>query len=214
MERKIVTVSADENILDIKVEDGIKANSVYTIKIRGVKSADGTRTFPDKTFVITTSVEPMYCSLESVKALVDTFNIPEGNMISFIHNASLEADFISGGKADPNDFAVQQFARTKAVLDCLLHGFMTKTSEGGASFKLGDAEITDATNSTAFKNLLKLLQDDLKKWQDAIRGYYNEGRVKPKATRVGIKSSSNSDVQWTTVDRVLNDITRNYPQWS
>lgn len=86
--------------------------------------------------------------------------------------------------------------------------------DGGGTYKLGDAELTDSTNSTMFKNMIKLLQDDLKKWQDAIRGYYNEGRAKPKATRIGLKSSSNSDVSQITVDTILNDLTRTPPQWS
>ena len=85
---------------------------------------------------------------------------------------------------------------------------------GGGTYTLGDATLQDSINSTSFKNMIKMLQDDLKKWEDAIRGYYNEGRVKPKATRIGLKSSSNSDVSQITVDTILNDITRTPPQWS
>lgn len=62
--------------------------------------------------------------------------------------------------------------------------------------------------------MLDRLAKELQKWQDAIRGYYNEGRVKPRATRVGIKSSQNSDVAYTTLDSIIQDVTRNVPQWS
>lgn len=214
MEKINVTVSAEDNILEIKPEDEMKDNSTYIIKIKGLKSADGSVCLPDKTFEITTKITPMYCTLDSLRALVDTFGISDHNLLSYIQIASKTADFVSGGKADEESFAVEQFTRTKAVLDCLLHGCMEKTSSGGATFKLGDAEIIDATNSNAFKHMIKLLQDDLQKWQDAIRGYYNEGRCAPKATRFGVKSSSNQDVSWTTVDTILNDLSRSVAQWA
>lgn len=214
MEKVKVSVTAEDNILEIEPEEGLKDNSTYIIKIKGLMSADGAVILPDKTFEITTKVTPMYCTLNSLQALVECFGIPDNRLLSYIQVASKTADFVSGGEADPEDFAVEQFTRTKAVLDCLLHGCMEKTSSGGATFKLGDAELVDATNSTAFKNMIKMLQDDLQKWQDAIRGYYNEGRCAPKATRFGIKSSSNQDVPWTTVDTILNDLSRSVAQWA
>lgn len=62
--------------------------------------------------------------------------------------------------------------------------------------------------------MLDLLRGNLKEWQDAIRGYYNEGRAAPVATRIGLKASSNSEVTHTTVDMILNDWTRTMPESS
>lgn len=218
MEKLTATASVEGNILEVAPTDGIKDNSKYVIRIKGLTNADGTKTYPETAFTITTAISPMYCTLNSVKALVDSFGIPEDNLLSYIRTASQEADFIVDGTAatdaESADYEVSQFVRTKVVLDCLIRACMDRTMTGGGTYKLGDAEMTDATNSTSFKNMIKLLQDDLKKWQDAIRGYYNEGRVKPKATRIGLKASSNSDVAHTTVDTILNDITRSMPQWS
>ena len=91
---------------------------------------------------------------------------------------------------------------------------MNRTLDGGNKYKLDTVEYEDSVNSASFKNLIDALKKALQKWQDAVRGYYNEGRVKPKATRIGIKSSQNSDVSFTTVDSILQDYTRNMPQWS
>ena len=209
MEKVPVKIEVDDNILSIIPRDEeIKDNSQYIIKIKGLKGISGIY-YPDSTHVITTAITPMYCSLKSLIALTDTFNIPESNLLSYIKHASEEADFISGGEADPEDFAVQQFVRCSVALKCLLRACMDKTMNGGGTYTL-----SDATNSTSFKNLINLLRDALKKWQDAIRGYYNEGRVKPKATRIGLKSSSNSEVGYISVDSILNDVTRTPPQWS
>jgi len=213
-----VTAAAVGNILEITPADGILDNSKYTIRIKGLKSADGTKILPEKVFTIVTAITPMYCTLNSLKALVDSFGVPEANLLSYIRNASREADFIAGGtavkKGKAVPFEVEQFVRTRATIDCLTRACMDKTLTGGGMYRLGDASLEDSTNSNAFRNMIKLLQDDLKKWQDAIRGYYNEGRVAPKATRIGLKSSSNSDVSQITVDNILNDISRTMPQWS
>lgn len=192
----------------------LENNSSYTITIKGIIDASTGKTLPDKTIVIKTPYSPMYCTLESLKMVVDTFEIPEQNLLSFIRDASKYADFVSGGEADSTDFAVEEFVRTKAVLDCLVRTFMNRSVEGGNRYKLDTVEYEDSTNSVAFKSLIDALKKALQKWQDAVRGYYNEGRVKPKATRIGIKSSQNSDVSYTTVDTLLQDFSRSMPQWS
>lgn len=192
----------------------LENNSSYTITIKGIIDASTGKTLPDKTIVIKTPYSPMYCTLESLKMVVDTFEIPEQNLLSFIRDASKYADFVSGGEADSTDFAVEEFVRTKAVLDCLVRTFMNRSVEGGNRYKLDTVEYEDSTNSVAFKSLIDALKKALQKWQDAVRGYYNEGRVKPKATRIGIKSSQNGDVSYTTVDTLLQDFSRSMPQWS
>lgn len=215
MEKITAIATAAGNILEITPDSAILDNSKYVIRLKNVKSADGSKIFPEQVFTITTAIKPMYCTLNSLKALVDSFGVPEANLLSYIRDASKQADFIAGGDATKADsFAVEQFVRTKATLDCLVRACMDRTMHGGGRYTLGDATLEDAVNSAAFKNMIKMLQDDLKKWEDAIRGYYNEGRCKPKATRIGLKSSSNSDVSQITVDAILNDITRTPPQWS
>lgn len=202
----------DPSVLVITPET-VQDNSIYKIKIKGLINAETGEKLPPQIIEIKTAYSPLYCSLESLKMLVDTFSLTDEQMLSYIRDASKYADFVSGGKADETDFAVEQFTRTKAILDCLIKSFMSRTYEGGATYKLDTVEFQDATNSTGFRALIDALKKELQKWQDAIRGYYNEGRVKPKATRVGIKSSQNSDVAYTTVDDILQDITRTVPQW-
>lgn len=189
-------------------------NSKYFITITGLQDTEG-NPLDDISIEVRTPYSPLYCTLDSLKLVVDTFGIPDENMLSYIRQASKEADFISGGTADSTDFAVEQFTRVKATYDCLQRAFMDRAySGGGSTYTLDVATYQDSLNSTAFKNMFDRLAKELQKWQDAIRGYYNEGRVKPKATRIGIKSSQNSDVSWTTLDIIITDATRSMPQWS
>ena len=218
IERVEATYTVTGPILEITPET-VKDNSNYQIKIAGITSLDGKKTYPPQIITITTAASPMYCSLASMKAVTSGFEIPDSVMISYIRDASKYADFVAGGTAVKKTdktvpFAVEQFVRTKATLDCLLNSYMTKTTSGGGSYTLGDAEVQDPTNSTAFRGLIKALQDALKMWTDAIRGYYNEGRVKPQVTRVGLKASENSDVSQITIDTILNDMSRSATQFS
>lgn len=213
-----VTLSDDNRTLTI-FPSTVKNNSKYKIKISGVKAKSDNSAINDISITVRTPYSPLYCTIDSLRMLVDTFNIPEENMLSFIRTASKEADFIAGGTAASTDgsipFEVEEFTRTKAVIDCILRGYLTRTySGGGSKYQLDMATYEDSLNAYAFKDILGNLKNALKRWQDAIRGYYNEGRAKPKATRIGTKSSQNSDVSYTSLDTIIQDITRSMPQWS
>lgn len=209
------TFALSEDSLTLTVTpSSVENNSKYYITITGLQDKEG-NALDDISIEVRTPYSPLYCTLDSLKLVVDTFGIPDENMLSYIRQASKEADFIAGGTADTTDFAVEQFTRVKATYDCLQRAFMDRAYAGGGStYTLDTVTYQDSLNSTAFKNMFDRLAKELQKWQDAIRGYYNEGRVKPKATRIGIKSSQNSDVSWTTLDTIITDATRSMPQWS
>lgn len=211
------TVDDTGKILVVTPET-IQENSIYRVTVTGLLDADG-NPMDSVTVEYRTPYSPLYCTLDSLKLVVDTFGIPDENMLSYIRQASKEADFIAGGtavkKGQAPSFAVEQFVRTKATYDCLTRAFMDRAySGGGSKYTLDTATFEDSLNSTAYKTMFDRLAKELQKWQDAIRGYYNEGRAKPKATRVGINSSQNSDVSYTNLDTIIQDVTRNMPQWS
>lgn len=206
----------DSNILSI-VPSEIKDNSIYRIKISGIKTKDNKKIFPETTFNILTAVSPMYCTLKSLKALINKFNISDKDLLIYIKDASNYADFIGGSvvsSSDDVDFAKEQFTKTKVTLDCLLRGIVDKSYENGSKYTLDVATYEESSNLDALQKLIDDLKDELIKWQDAIRGYYNEGRAAPVVTRIGIKSNTNSDVSHTTVDTILNDFTRTPPEGS
>lgn len=214
-----VDLSEDGKSITITPAEEVKSNALYDITVTGLTDEDG-NAVPDFTVQYRTPYDPMYCTLDSLKMVVDTFGIPDENMLSYIRQASKEADFVMRGTASTsssssNNFAREQFVRTKATYDCLTRAFMDRAYSGaGATYTLDTATFEDSLNSTAFKDLLGRLEKELQKWQDAMRGYFNEGRAKPKSTRVGIKSSENSDVAYTNLDTIIQDVTRSVPQWS
>lgn len=217
----VLSLSPDAKVITVGTDPALKANYRYYVTIKGLKTLDG-KLLDNISATFRMPYSPLYCSLNSLKMIVDAFKIPEENMLSYIREASKYADYIAqvqGVEVTDDDgkikFSVEQFTRVKATMDCILKGYMERTYSGaGAKYTLDVATFQDSLNSGAFKNLLADLAKELLKWQDAIRGYFNEGRAKPKATRVGIKMSENSEVAQTTVDNILNDISRQVPMFS
>lgn len=212
-----VDIVVTDNILEVTPTDAqILNNSNYKIKITGVKSLDGTE-LPDQIFNIITALTPMYCSLDSLKAVTIGFNIDDSAMLTYIREASQFADFVASATSTSSEteYAKGELAKVKATLDCLSSGFIAGSfMQGGNRYKLGEDEIEEGNKATSFKNLLDWLKWLLRYWMDAVRGYINPGHAKPKATRIGIKSADNQDVSFTTVESLIDDITRDMPRWS
>lgn len=216
MERIEAQYKVYDQFLEITPVVPYQENSIYEIRISGLKSLDGKRSANPLYLKVVTTLSPSYCSLEGLNTLVDIYEIPEQTLLYYIREASRYADYLRDGSAANNDgsvdFAVEQFVKTKATLDVLLKVYMRKASVSGSRGTLGDVTYENANSAPDIKDLIKTLKEELKKWEDAMRGYYNEGRAKPRATKIGSKASSNNDITATTVDMILSDFSRTVAQ--
>lgn len=220
-------MAKEKIVAEIKYEDDTKnvvmispkellANSDYTFTISGVRNKNG-ELLEKKNFTIRTEYKPMYCTLTSLKMITDAYEIPDDNMRSYIRDASKYADYIisqTKSKIKTDSFAVENFVKTKATYDCLMRMIMSTGFDKDNRYKLDVIEYEHEKDLDVLRGLLDDLAKQIKVWEDAVRGYWPEGRAKPKVTRIGIKSSSNTDVAWTTTESLLQDIARSVPQWS
>lgn len=220
-------MAKEKIVAEIKYEDDTKnvvmispkellANSDYTFTISGVRNKNG-ELLEKKNFTIRTEYKPMYCTLTSLKMITDAYEIPDDNMRSYIRDASKYADYIisqTKSKIKTDSFAVENFVKTKATYDCLMRMIMSTGFDKDNRYKLDVIEYEHEKDLDTLRGLLDDLAKQIKVWEDAVRGYWPEGRAKPKVTRIGIKSSSNTDVAWTTTESLLQDIARSVPQWS
>lgn len=220
-------MAKEKIVAEIKYEDDTKnvvmispkellANSDYTFTISGVRNKNG-ELLEKKNFTIRTEYKPMYCTLTSLKMITDAYEIPDDNMRSYIRDASKYADYIisqTKSKIKTDSFAVENFVKTKATYDCLMRMIMSTGFDKDNRYKLDVIEYEHEKDLDTLRRLLDDLAKQIKVWEDAVRGYWPEGRAKPKVTRIGIKSSSNTDVAWTTTESLLQDIARSVPQWS
>ena len=139
-----------------------------------------------ETIKICTALKPSFTDVNSVNALIDGCNIPDDIILYHIREASKYALFLNE-KLDQNDtsFEVEQFVKYRAAKDCILRFYIDMASNAGVSGKLGDAEFDYNAKSFDISDLLRKLEAETKVWQDAVRGFKNEGRVKPASALKG-----------------------------
>lgn len=174
-----------DNFIEIIPIGGVKDNSVYEIKLKGIKGANDGSYIGDENLKVVTSMNPMYCSVMDVASLLDIVDIPEDIVLYNIREASRYALYIyemafPGKKLDNKKipFAIKEFARYKAAKDCLLKIYMSLTTDNIVEGALGDVKFKSRTQLPDIKNILNFLDAEIKKWLDAIRGYDLEGRAK------------------------------------
>ena len=165
----------------------------------------------------------MYCSLSSLKAVTIGFDIDDSTMLTYIREASQFADFVASATSTASgttnqyiEYAKGELTKVKATLDCLSSGFIAGSfMQGGNRYKLGEDEIEEGNKAASFKNLLDWLKWLLRYWMDAVRGYIIDVYPSQMDEPVRIEFfGNNQDVSFTTVESLIDDITRDMPRWS
>ena len=180
-----------DNFIEIIPKDGMKDNSIYEIKLNGIKGVKG-QYIGNQTVKFATGMDPMYCNLMDVSSLLDIVDIPEDIVLYNIREASKYANYIYETtyqhkklKIDSLPFAVKEFTRYKAAKDCLLKIYMSLVTDNVVEGTLGEVKFKTRDELPDLKKLLTYLDDEIKKWLDAIKGYDLEGRAKMKTAIKG-----------------------------
>lgn len=216
METVECTYQIIDNMLILTVPEGLKDNSQYEVRIKGLRSKDGTAALDTFKHTFVTSMTPAYCTVSDMAVFRDTFDIPESMILYYIREASKYADYIresaasiatTTGNTVEITFPMFQFVRTKVMLDCLLKAFINKAAGAGIKGTLGKISFENTEKySSNLDDLLDFLKAQLKMWQDAIRGYELEGRAAPVWSKKAYKTQNP-----TTFAQLINDIQREEP---
>ena len=184
-ERVNCEIKVYDNFIEIIPTNGIKANSVYEFKFKGIQPLGEGQYIGEEMVKVTTEMEPMYCGLMDVSSLLEIVDIPEEIVLYNIREASRYANYIyestfKGRTLLYNKlpFAVKEFTRYKAAKDCLLKIYMSLITDNVIEGTLGEVNFKLRDQLPDIKDLLDYLDDEIAKWLDAIRGYDLEGRAK------------------------------------
>lgn len=190
-ERVKYDIKVFDNFIEITPKDGMKNNSIYEIRLNGVVSINGADV-TDRTVKFATAMSPSYCNIIDVSSLMDIVDIPEDIILYNIREASRYADYIytksfPNKKLNPNKipFEVKEFVRYKAAKDCMLKIYMSLVSNNMIEGTLGEVKFKTRDQLPDIKKVLDYLDNEIKKWLDAIRGYHMEGRAKMKTAIKG-----------------------------
>ena len=214
MERVKFTYRVFDNCLEITPLDKVHDNSIYTLTLKNIRSENRKKVLDKAVLEITTAMKPSYCSVDSIKTLVDVFDIPESTILYQIRQASKEADFIYAetfdGERIPLDadgnppFPVEKFTEVRASQLALTRAYITGTSEAGLEGTLGKISFKNGDELSNINKLISDLKSETKKWQDAMRGYSLPGRNKPSFALRG-----NWSWRATPASVILDNYTRN-----
>lgn len=212
---KNVNYEVLDNILIVTLPDGIKDNSQYEIRVKGLRSQDGKAQLEELKYRTVTELSPSYCNISDVSILQDTFGIPENTILYYIRAASKYVDWIVENSGTAGQTAkvveitvpIQNFVITKVMLDCLLNAFINKAAGAGIKGTLGKISFENTEKyASNIDDLIDELKAQLKMWLDAIRGYTLEGRAKPVWAKKSYKTQDP-----TTFAQLINDINREPP---
>lgn len=201
-----------DNCIEIIPKGKIEDNSIYTIKLNGIKSTS--RAELERTDVtVTTKMTPCYCSLYAVKMLMEDFQLPDSTLLFFIRQASRQADYIHTRSHNGNPvplvdgkppFVVEKYVELKATYEALTRAFIDGNNDLGMEGTLGELTFKNGDNIDNIWRKLGELKRDIKVWQEAIRGYELEGRNEP-----GFAMRASRTMYGTPADSILNSYNRN-----
>lgn len=189
VERVNYDIKVFDNFIEIIPRDGMQDNSVYEVRLKGLRALCSGDEIEDTTIKFVTAMTPMYCGIMDVASLLDIVDIPEDIVLYNIREASKYAAYIfatANKKTKPNakidekniPFAVKEFTRFKAAKDCLLKIYMSLINDNVVEGTLGEVVFKTRDQLPDIKKILEYLDSEIAKWLDAIRGFDLEGRAR------------------------------------
>ena len=161
-----------DNYIEIIPKEGVKNNSIYNIKVKGLKAINKTKYLDPINIEICTPLLPAYCSLEAVTSLVEDFEIEDKKLLYFIREASKYVEYIKNEsyEYDKVPFEATQYTKYKAAHDSLLKFYISFSSEGGTSGTIGEITFNNTNDLPSIKDLLNVFKEEVYKWEQALRG--------------------------------------------
>lgn len=173
-----VNTNVIDNMVQIIPDKGIKDNSIYEITLKNIKDEFG-NVFT-KTYTVYTKMSPLFTDVNAVRSLIASIEVDDSTILYHIREASKFAEYIKGEKIPEDNipFEVTQFVKYRAAHECLLNFSIGQSSSTGITGAVGNVSFSEKETSRDLSNLLKALSDEVAKWNDAVKGYGNEGRAK------------------------------------
>ena len=161
---------------------GFEDNSTYEFQLVDVAAAGYEGANP-WTIVKTSRLTPMYTDAQGVYDLMQGWTVDINTMLRNIHEASKYADYITASTINETSvsFPVSQFVKYRAAKTALLALYMQRAAGMGRSGVIGEVEFKEDNDLPGLTGLMKTIDEELKVWQEAVRGYKNEGRNKPQS---------------------------------
>lgn len=183
-----ITYRIEGNKLIITPDEGIRDSAKYIIKVNNILSVTGQSCNIDETII--TAMSPLYADIIAVKSLIDSVGVPDHVILYHIKEASQFVEYIKNASYDDGEipFEVRQYVKYKAAIESLLTYLASRSTYTSTKGVLNDIQFErSAEDSKDLKDLIDLLRDELKRWEDELNDFKRRGPASPASS---VKSST------------------------
>lgn len=179
-----------DNVMEITPDVPITDNAVYEIFMDQVRAMNTLAKLTDIHEKVYTRMTPAYCSLEGVKSLVESIDLPDDKTLYYIREASRKADYLAGTSFDEENppFQVNQFVKYRSAYDTLLRYSIDRASQAGYKGVMGEIQFETSDSENPLKGILASLKLEADKWELDLQSDEVRRGAKPKAV---VKSKAN-----------------------
>lgn len=181
-------ITIDGKCIKIAPIDGIEDNSVYEIKLHGLKQLDGDAALLDQKIIVYSNLTPSYTSVDTVLSLIGPDRVDPNTVMLHIRDASKLVDFVMKAKITNNavPFNVHEYVKYKSAYDCLINYCIDLTQTLSTKGSMGDISYENTIKISDATALAKLLKAEADKWYDSLNGTLYTGPADPVSV---VKSS-------------------------
>lgn len=182
------SITVDGKYLRITPIPKIEDNSVYEIKLYGLKGIDGNGEVADQIVIVYSNLTPSYTNVDAVFGLIGFDKVDIKTVALHIRDASRVVEFVTGKKYAPNQvpFNIYEYVKYKAAYDCLINYCIDMTKMLSNKGTMGDVSYENTIKISDATALAKLLKAEADKWYDSLNGTLYTGPAKPVSV---VKSS-------------------------
>lgn len=193
-----------DNKIEITPQGGVEDNCVYEIKIRNVRDKlDRKDPISSLEHSVMTRLSPSHSNLGAVRTVVDRPEVSDHDILYYIREASLFAEYITGEeyKEEQAPYKVKQFVKFRAAYDSLLKFYTEKAAEAGRRGTLSEITFEHSNRFPDIKDLLDSIKGEVDYWYEHLKGI-GLGGATPRA---GMKGSGFYDTYLFDYSRKLTD---------
>lgn len=178
------TLTVTDNCIEIIPDTPIEDNCIYYIQISNLKD-DTNKKMDQLKLTLYTAPSPCYCTIDTIRAIIDSSELDDLTIVQNIKEASKLADYYSTIKLtaakinkkyyeqNPDAEAIEkeQFVKYSTMKNSLLKLKTQGLLTGDLKATLGEISLDSESSPEEFDSLLESLDEEMGKWKDALQGY-------------------------------------------
>lgn len=188
-----MTPEAEDNF--IKISGSFLPNAEYTVIVKGeVKSKSGNALGRTYSMSFLTEFPRLYGDAELIRSDIGGFVSGISDRIlykimrdnsEYAYDVASQSGAMAANTANSAPLFVHQYVRYKTAYDLMVNAQIKETSSTGSKISLGDLSVDKDNSTSNTQSLMRDFKDQIKVWEDALRGQSNRGYAQTRSVVKG-----------------------------